>query len=151
MFKQFRNRLPTISQSVRYYASVSPKPKRLLNSLAWAGGLTTGVAGVGYLLTQDEELINSAQGAHLEVPNEAFHPSKGGYKHLPVVTRYLDNSIHEKATKPKLVVIGSGWGAVSILDKLEKDDYDVVLISDTNYFLFTPLLPSATVGTLEMR
>ncbi|KAG2177772.1 hypothetical protein INT43_003019 [Umbelopsis isabellina] len=150
MFKQFSKKLPTVSQNVRYYASIIPKPKRPLRSLALAGGITT-VAGVGYFLSQDEEFINSAKGAHLEVPSEAFHPKKGGYKHLPVVTRYLDNSIHEKETKPKLVVIGSGWGAVSILDKLEKDDYDVVLISDTNYFLFTPLLPSATVGTLEMR
>lgn len=150
MFKQLSNKLPHISQSVRYYVSIVPKPKRPLRSLALAGGITT-VAGVGYILSQDEEFINSAKGAHLEVPPEAFHPKKGGYKHLPVVTRYLDNSIHEKETKPKLVVIGSGWGAVSILDKLEKDDYDVVLISDTNYFLFTPLLPSATVGTLEMR
>ncbi|RKP12243.1 hypothetical protein BJ684DRAFT_11782, partial [Piptocephalis cylindrospora] len=34
---------------------------------------------------------------------------------------------------------------------LDKDAYDITVISPTNYFLFTPLLPSTTVGTLEMR
>jgi NADH dehydrogenase FAD-containing subunit len=31
------------------------------------------------------------------------------------------------------------------------DDYDITVISPSNYFLYTPLLPSATVGTLEVR
>jgi NADH dehydrogenase FAD-containing subunit len=34
---------------------------------------------------------------------------------------------------------------------LDKTKYDVTLISDRNHFLFTPLLPSTTVGTLEFR
>ena len=30
-------------------------------------------------------------------------------------------------------------------------DYHVTVVSPINYFLFTPMLPSATVGTLEFR
>ena len=35
--------------------------------------------------------------------------------------------------------------------KLLADDYNIIVISPTNYFLFTPLLPSVTVGTLNGR
>lgn len=54
-------------------------------------------------------------------------------------------------TKPTLVVLGSGWGATSFLKSLDTEEYNVVVISPRNYFLFSPLLPSVTVGTLEPR
>lgn len=47
--------------------------------------------------------------------------------------------------------MGSGWGATSFLKNFDSDEYNVVVISPRNYFLFTPLLPSVTVGTLEPR
>ncbi|WWD08360.1 hypothetical protein V865_006472 [Kwoniella europaea PYCC6329] len=53
--------------------------------------------------------------------------------------------------KPTLVVLGSGWGATSFLKSLDTEEFNVVVISPRNYFLFTPLLPSVTVGTLEPR
>ena len=55
-----------------------------------------------------------------------------------------------KARK-KLVVLGSGWGAMSLLRQLDPGLYDVHVVSPRNYFLFTPLLPSVTVGTVEPR
>ncbi|KAL1409875.1 NADH:ubiquinone oxidoreductase [Vanrija albida] len=54
-------------------------------------------------------------------------------------------------TKPTLVVLGSGWGATSFLKNLDTEEFNVVVVSPRNYFLFTPLLPSVTVGTLEPR
>nr|POF18625.1 external alternative nadh-ubiquinone oxidoreductase, mitochondrial [Quercus suber] len=53
--------------------------------------------------------------------------------------------------KKTLVVLGSGWGSVSLLKKLDTENYNVVVISPRNYFLFTPLLPSCTTGTIEHR
>lgn len=53
--------------------------------------------------------------------------------------------------KKRVVVLGSGWGAVSFLKNLRKDLYDVVVVSPTNYFIFTPFLASVTVGTIEAR
>jgi NADH:ubiquinone reductase (non-electrogenic) len=47
--------------------------------------------------------------------------------------------------------IGTGWGAVSLLKKLDTENYNVIVISPRNYFLFTPLLPSCTTGTVEHR
>jgi NADH:ubiquinone reductase (non-electrogenic) len=49
------------------------------------------------------------------------------------------------------VAIGSGWGAVSLLKKLDTENYNVIVISPRNFFLFTPLLPSCTTGTIEHR
>ncbi|KXS16878.1 FAD/NAD(P)-binding domain-containing protein [Gonapodya prolifera JEL478] len=52
---------------------------------------------------------------------------------------------------PTLVVLGAGWGSTSFLASLDTENYNVVVVSPRNYFLFTPLLPSCTVGTLELR
>jgi NADH:ubiquinone reductase (non-electrogenic) len=49
------------------------------------------------------------------------------------------------------LLIGTGWGAVSLLKKLDTENYNVIVISPRNYFLFTPLLPSCTTGTVEHR
>jgi NADH:ubiquinone reductase (non-electrogenic) len=40
---------------------------------------------------------------------------------------------------------------VSLLKKLDTENYNVTVISPRNYFLFTPLLPSCTTGTVEHR
>lgn len=48
-------------------------------------------------------------------------------------------------------MIGTGWGSVSLLKKLDTENYNVIVISPRNYFLFTPLLPSCTTGTIEHR
>lgn len=48
-------------------------------------------------------------------------------------------------------LIGSGWGSVSLLKKLDTENYNVIVISPRNYFLFTPLLPSCTTGLVEHR
>jgi NADH:ubiquinone reductase (non-electrogenic) len=51
-----------------------------------------------------------------------------------------------------VVVLGSGWGAVSFVKSLPADTpYDVVLVSPRNYFLYTPLLPGAATGAVEER
>jgi len=53
--------------------------------------------------------------------------------------------------RKRLVILGSGWGAMSVLKHLEPGQFEVVVVSPRNYFLFTPLLPSVTVGTVEAR
>jgi NADH dehydrogenase FAD-containing subunit len=59
-----------------------------------------------------------------------------------------------KSAKPRVVVLGSGWGAISFMKALRKDvarKYDIVLLSPRNYFLYTPLLPAVATGTMEER
>lgn len=55
------------------------------------------------------------------------------------------------ASKQKVVVLGTGWGSFRFAKDIDKDYYDVTVISPRNHFLFTPLLPSTAVGTLEFR
>ncbi|KAL2495115.1 Internal alternative NAD(P)H-ubiquinone oxidoreductase A2 [Forsythia ovata] len=53
--------------------------------------------------------------------------------------------------KPRVVVLGSGWAACRFLKGLDTKIYDVVCISPRNHMVFTPLLASTCVGTLEFR
>ncbi|EGV65817.1 FAD/NAD(P)-binding domain-containing protein [Yamadazyma tenuis ATCC 10573] len=53
--------------------------------------------------------------------------------------------------KKTLVILGSGWGSISLLKNLDTALYNVVVVSPRNYFLFTPLLPSCPTGTVELR
>ena len=53
--------------------------------------------------------------------------------------------------KKKVVILGSGWGALSVINHITPGQFDVTVVSPRNYFLFTPLLPSVTVGTVEAR
>lgn len=53
--------------------------------------------------------------------------------------------------RPQVIVLGSGFAAFSFLKKIDIRRYDVTVVSPRNYFLFTPLLPSTTVGTIEFR
>ena len=42
--------------------------------------------------------------------------------------------------KEKIVVLGSGWGAVSFVKSIDTDLYDITVISPRNHFTFTPML-----------
>jgi len=53
--------------------------------------------------------------------------------------------------RKKLVIVGTGWGGFGLLRHINKQMYDVTVVSTRNHFLFTPLLASTTVGTLEFR
>jgi len=53
--------------------------------------------------------------------------------------------------KPRVVILGAGWGGYNFGKMINKDEFEVTLISPRNHFLFTPLLPSTTVGTLEYK
>lgn len=53
--------------------------------------------------------------------------------------------------KEKIVVLGTGWGAASFLKDIDTDLYDVTIVSPRNYFVFTPMLAGASVGTVEFR
>ncbi|KAI7902252.1 uncharacterized protein BX663DRAFT_455897 [Cokeromyces recurvatus] len=53
--------------------------------------------------------------------------------------------------KKTIVVLGSGWASTSFLKSVDTNLYNIVVVSPRNYFLFTPLLPSCTVGTIDIR
>ncbi len=50
-----------------------------------------------------------------------------------------------------MVVLGCGFAGYSFLRRLSPKRFDLTLVSPRNYFLFTPLLPSAVTGSVEFR
>eukprot|EP00529_Nitzschia_sp_RCC80_P014288 CAMPEP_0113497116 /NCGR_PEP_ID=MMETSP0014_2-20120614/30469_1 /TAXON_ID=2857 /ORGANISM="Nitzschia sp." /LENGTH=748 /DNA_ID=CAMNT_0000391055 /DNA_START=66 /DNA_END=2312 /DNA_ORIENTATION=- /assembly_acc=CAM_ASM_000159 len=53
--------------------------------------------------------------------------------------------------RERLVVLGTGWGAAAFVKDIDTSRYDVTVISPRNYFLFTPMLAGASVGTVDYR
>lgn len=53
--------------------------------------------------------------------------------------------------KPRVVVLGSGWAGCRLMKSINTKIYDVVCVSPRNHMVFTPLLASTCVGTLEFR
>ncbi|CZS98889.1 hypothetical protein WAI453_008502 [Rhynchosporium graminicola] len=111
--------------SRRAYADIAPVVKRRkrfpLFKTVWRLTYLSAIAGTAYL----------AYGVYdLRHPDDQFEPDPN---------------------KKNLVILGTGWGAVSLLKKLDTENYNVIVISPRNYFLFTPLLPSCTTGTVEHR
>ncbi|RSH82657.1 uncharacterized protein EHS24_007651 [Apiotrichum porosum] len=53
--------------------------------------------------------------------------------------------------KERLLVLGSGWSGYNVARKVDKNLYDVTVVSPNSYFSFTPFLASTCVGTLEFR
>uniref|UniRef100_A0A914ELN5 FAD/NAD(P)-binding domain-containing protein n=1 Tax=Acrobeloides nanus TaxID=290746 RepID=A0A914ELN5_9BILA len=51
----------------------------------------------------------------------------------------------------QLVILGTGWASYSVLRNVNRNFYKIIVVSPRNHFLFTPLLTSTTVGTLEFR
>ncbi|KAF9915481.1 hypothetical protein BX616_006070 [Lobosporangium transversale] len=133
-----------------------PKPKRSRLYRAGRALLITvvgiPVAGTLASYAYDELFMIKGDDLHQKRPRYVI----GGPKNL-VMTHGCRGSIlkaeeiHENDPRQRLVILGSGWGAVSVIKQLDPKKFHVTVISPTNYFLFTPLLPSATVGTLELR
>lgn len=65
--------------------------------------------------------------------------------------RYPTLEATKPGEKPRVVVLGTGWAACRFMKGLDTNIYDVVCISPRNHMVFTPLLASTCVGTLEFR
>lgn len=145
-------------------ASTHPLPKRhgrlfrfTYRLFAYAGGfvLITGSLVVAFFLYDASTYREDLSYTDIPVSENALEPRRGGPKNLPIAEVLVDDDDcpenSRQKHKPKLVILGSGWGSVAILKTLNPEDYHVTVVSPVNYFLFTPMLPSATVGTLELR
>lgn len=58
--------------------------------------------------------------------------------------------------KKKIVVLGGGFGGVECVQQLEsrfssRSDVEIVLVSEDNFLLFTPMLPQVVSGMIETR
>ncbi|KAL1872023.1 hypothetical protein VTK73DRAFT_1725 [Phialemonium thermophilum] len=53
--------------------------------------------------------------------------------------------------KERVAILGSGWAGYALARTLDPAKYERIVISPRSYFVFTPLLASSAVGTLEFR
>jgi NADH dehydrogenase len=117
--------------------------------------VTGGAAVVAFFVYDASTYRDCTTAADIPVSQLALNPRRGGPKNLPIadvlVDDYDSESMLEQKDKPRLVILGTGWGSIALLKNLNPADYHVTVVSPTNYFLFTPMLPSATVGTLGLR
>jgi NADH:ubiquinone reductase (non-electrogenic) len=51
--------------------------------------------------------------------------------------------------RKRVVVLGTGWGALSFARKLDPMVFDVTIVSPRNYFFYTPLLAGVTTSTVK--
>ncbi|TLD35433.1 Altered inheritance of mitochondria protein 24 [Venturia nashicola] len=56
-----------------------------------------------------------------------------------------------KDRRERVVILGSGWAGYTLSQKLDPKKFQIVVVSPRSYFVFTPLLASTSVGTLEFR
>ncbi|CAM9362539.1 unnamed protein product, partial [Phaeothamnion confervicola] len=54
-------------------------------------------------------------------------------------------------TKPRVVILGTGWASHALLKSIDANKYDVIVVAPRNFFLFTPMLAASAVGTVEYR
>jgi len=63
--------------------------------------------------------------------------------------RWHKVTTRETGPKKKVVVLGSGWGALSFVRKLDPDNYQVTVVSPRPFFFYTPLLVGSTTGVVS--
>jgi len=62
-----------------------------------------------------------------------------------------EKSEPENKDKQRVVIIGSGFGAMGFLNTINTKKFDVTVISPRSYFLYTPLLPDALGGLVDFQ
>ncbi|KAK5165522.1 uncharacterized protein LTR77_009051 [Saxophila tyrrhenica] len=141
---------------------IPPKSRSRILHYAYKGlaslGLFMVISGglvVAFFIYDASTYQDDPETSDIPVSEYALNPRRGGPKNLPIVDYFIDDDdtddMKTQKHKPKLVILGTGWGSVALLKQLDPGDYHVTVVSPSNHFLFTPMLPSATVGTLELR
>ena len=121
--------LPKITPRVRPMLSSAPRPP----ALDWLRTLDT-VVSRGLDTVEDAWLLAR------RVSAEYVNP-------IDCLTAWED----ESDTRPRLLIIGSGWGAHALVKIVDADLYRLLVISPRPYFIFTPMLAASSVGTVEYR
>jgi NADH dehydrogenase FAD-containing subunit len=70
---------------------------------------------------------------------------------LPFRAAGAESSLPLRTGRDRLVVLGTGWAGARLVRDIDPHKYDITVISPRNHLVFTPLLSSCCVGTLESR
>lgn len=102
--------------------------------------------------TVTEQLGSSKKSYSTLVPSETSNTSSIHKKLNQQTKHFIQTKTRTLAkSQGRVVILGSGWAGFPLMKGLDKKNYDVSVVSPRNYFVFTPLLASTAVGTLEYR
>lgn len=65
------------------------------------------------------------------------------------IRKFTKQPSDELVVKKRVVVLGSGWAALSFIQQLDRDIVDVTVISPRAFFFYTPLLAGTATGTVS--
>jgi len=66
-----------------------------------------------------------------------------------VAPRFFAAAAQDK--RPRLVILGTGWGSFRVLSDIDSSKYEISVVSPRNHLLFTPMLASSALGTVNQR
>ncbi|KAK9365763.1 pyridine nucleotide-disulfide oxidoreductase-domain-containing protein [Lipomyces kononenkoae] len=87
-------------------------------------------------------LVNPIRHASAAVQTLDLEPEGQHIKQMP-----LPSNDHRQT----VVILGSGWAGYNLFRHLDSRYYRCIVVAPRSYFVFTPLLASTAVGTLETR
>jgi len=125
------------------YRIATQRPKPIHSPQQWStGGLAQPGRSKSHL-TQGGQEQAPFHATAVHVPETLRHEQR-----RPISTAELDKY---RDTRERVVILGSGWAGYTLSKEIDHRKYQVVIISPRSYFVFTPLLASTSVGTLEFR
>lgn len=86
-------------------------------------------------------------GRFLDSVEDSFQKNNGKFKGQSKL-KFKDKPRTDRKT---VVVLGTGWAAHAFIKLASTYDLRIVVVSPVNHFVFTPMLASAAVGTVEYR
>jgi hypothetical protein len=72
-------------------------------------------------------------------------------RRVPLEKGWAELSSESESTRKTIVVLGSGWASHALLKVADCQKLRLIVVSPSNHFVFTPMLASAAVGTVEYR
>jgi NADH dehydrogenase len=74
------------------------------------------------------------------------------------IYEHHEENVHKNPSSKmkKILILGGGYAGIGVLNKIQKTfesnvDVNIELVSESNFFLHTPMLPEMATGTIEPR
>lgn len=74
------------------------------------------------------------------------------------IYEHHEQNVHKNPSSKmkKILILGGGYAGIGVLNKIQKTfesnvDVNIELVSESNFFLHTPMLPEMATGTIEPR
>jgi Pyridine nucleotide-disulphide oxidoreductase len=91
--------------------------------------------------------IDTIWGRTLDTAEDAWLHAR----RVPYDYGWVQEPARDRDTRPTVVILGSGWAAHAFLKVADTYKLRIIVVSPSNHFVFTPMLASASVGTVEYR